>query len=103
MESKIGGKSLWQDVLTLTADIIGKKKGKLIPVAITMTPGPPPANTMMKVMTMKNTKCWNCEECIHSSQETTDDVACCNCCENGEFFEEYKDEYTLADLGWNWW
>ena len=48
-------------------------------------------------------ECWNCVVCIHSSQETTDDVACCNCCEKGEFFEEYKDEYTLADLGHNWW
>ena len=51
----------------------------------------------------KNTPNWSCEECIHSSQETTDDVACCNCCEDGSFFEEYKDEYTLADLGPNWW
>ena len=46
---------------------------------------------------------WKCEECIHSTQEIADDVACCNCCENGSFFEEYKDEYTLADLGNNWW
>ena len=67
--------------------------------------GLPLANTMMKVMTMKkkNTPNWKCEECIHSTQETTDDVACCNCCEDGSFFEEYKDEYTLADLGYNWW
>ena len=48
----------------------------------------------------KKTKC---EECIHSLQETTDNVVCCNCCENGSFFEEYKDKYTLADLGNNWW
>ena len=61
------------------------------------------ANASLRSEIMKKKKCWNCEECIHSSQETTDDVACCNCCENGEFFEEYKDEYTLADLGWNWW
>ena len=47
-------------------------------------------------------KC-NCEECIHFMMDTTDDVACCNCCENGNFFEEYKDEYTLDDLGNNWW
>jgi hypothetical protein len=70
-----------------------------------MTPGLRPANTMTKVMTMKKkiTPNWKCEECVHSSQETTDDVACCNCCEDGEFFEQYKDEYTLADLGYNWW
>ena len=48
-------------------------------------------------------KNWSCAECTHSGQETTDDVACCNCCEDGSFFEEYKDEYTLADLGNNWW
>lgn len=47
-------------------------------------------------------KC-NREECIHFMMDTTDDVACCNCCEDGSFFEEYRDEYTLADLGNNWW
>ena len=51
----------------------------------------------------KKEKKWNCIECCHFDQETTDDVACCNCCEDGSFFEEYKDEYTLADLGRNWW
>lgn len=48
-------------------------------------------------------KKWSCDECTHSMQETADDVACCNCCKDGSFFEEYKDEYTLADLGYNWW
>lgn len=48
-------------------------------------------------------KGWSCEECAHCMQETTDDVACCNCCEDGNFFETFRDEYTLADLGWNWW
>ena len=52
---------------------------------------------------MKTKKRWSCAECTHSGQETTDDVACCNCCEDGSFFEEYRDEYTLADLGNNWW
>ena len=52
---------------------------------------------------MAKQKKWSCEECTHSMQETTDDVACCNCCEDGSFFEEYRDEYTLADLGNNWW
>lgn len=44
-------------------------------------------------------KRWSCEECTYSMQETADDVACCNCCKNGSFFEQYKDEYTLADGG----
>ncbi len=50
---------------------------------------------------------WNCSLCSHVGQETTDDVACCNCCDNGEFFdpveEEVEDRYTLADLGNAWW
>ena len=25
------------------------------------------------------------------------------CCKNGDFFEEFRDEYTLEDLGLNWW
>ena len=48
-------------------------------------------------------KGWSCEECAHSTQESLDDVACCNCCEDGSFFEAFRDKYTLADLGWNWW
>ena len=89
-------------MLTATADTTGRKRGKIIPVVTTMTPGPPLANTMMKEMIMMN-KGWSCEECAHSTQESLDDVACCNCCEDGNFFETFRDEYTLADLGWNWW
>ena len=47
-----------------------------------------------------------CMRCTHVGQETTDDVACCNCCEDGEFFDdiaEVEDRYTLDDLGPNWW
>jgi hypothetical protein len=61
-----------------------------------------PVTVLLRSETMKN-KRWSCAECTHNGQETTDDVACCNCCEDGEFFEEYKDEYTLDDLGRNWW
>ena len=50
---------------------------------------------------------WNCSKCSHVGQETTDDVASCNCCDDGEFFdpveEEVEDRYTLEDLGYNWW
>ena len=49
----------------------------------------------------------NCSLCSHVGQETTDDVACCNCCDDGEFFdpveEEVEDRYTLEDLGNAWW
>ena len=33
---------------------------------------------------------WDCIMCNHFDQETTNDVACCNCCENGEFFDKRK-------------
>ena len=29
----------------------------------------------------------NCSLCSHVGQETTDDVACCNCCDDGEFYD----------------
>ena len=67
---------------------------------------------------MKIKKC--CANCSHVGAETTTDVACCNCCEDMEFYDELpadlciefedeedeegiEDRYTLADLGWNWW
>ena len=34
----------------------------------------------------------NCLKCTHFWQETTDDVACCNCCESGEFYDEMEEE-----------
>ena len=50
---------------------------------------------------------WNCSKCSHVGQYTTDDVASCNWCDDGEFFdpveEEVEDRYTLDDLGPNWW
>ena len=35
-------------------------------------------------------KC-SCSNCSHAGQETTDDVACCNCCEDGDFFTPIED------------
>ena len=53
---------------------------------------------------MMKMKCWDCcEDCAHSLQESLDDVSCCECCKNGDFFEEFRDECTLEDLGPNWW
>lgn len=39
-------------------------------------------------------KCWRCS---HVGQETTDDVACCNCCEDDEFFDPIEDPYNEDD------
>jgi hypothetical protein len=35
---------------------------------------------------------YNCLKCSHYWQATTDDVACCNCCDSGEFYDEMKKE-----------
>ena len=49
-------------------------------------------------------KRWDCcEDCAHSLQESFNDVACYECCKNGDLFEEFRDEYTLEDLGPDWW
>ena len=68
--------------------ITGRKRGSLTPVAITMTHGPPLVNTMMSRRRMRAMKKCNHEECIHFMLNTTDDVACCNCCEDMEFYDE---------------
>jgi hypothetical protein len=51
----------------------------------------------MTVNTEEN-KCWNCEECIHFILEDIDDVACCNCCEEGSFFE--KNPFAVLEEDW---
>lgn len=109
MESKIGGESLCRDVLK-DVDTTGRKWGKLTPAAITMTLGLPLVNTMTSrkeiAMITFNRKV-SCETCYNIDQDTEHKVACCNCCENYDFYipadEEIEDEYTLADLGHNWW
>ncbi len=43
-----------------------------------------------------------CQHCIHAGQYTTDDVACCSCCDDENDFFEAEDRYTYEDLGPNW-
>ena len=97
-------------MLIATVDTTGRKRESLTPVAITMTPGPPLANTMTnrkEMDTMKFKRKVSCDTCYNIDQDTEHKVACCNCCENYDFYipadEEIEDEYTLADLGHNWW
>lgn len=33
-----------------------------------------------------------CSTCIHNGYLTMDDVACCNCCEDHEFYEPIDDK-----------
>ena len=97
----------WQDVLILIADTTGRKWENPIPAAITMTLGPPLVNTMKEMITMVFKRKVCCETCYNVDQDTENKVACCNCCEDYDFYipadEEIEDEYTLADLGNNWW
>ena len=34
----------------------------------------------------------DCSKCSHVGHETTDDVACCNCCDDGEFYDEVEED-----------
>jgi hypothetical protein len=47
---------------------------------------------------IKMSRCWRCS---HVGQETTDDVACCNCCEEGveglDFFDPIEDPFNEDD------
>lgn len=55
-------------------------------------------------MTFERKVC--CETCYNIDQDTEGKVACCNCCENYDFYipadEEIEDEYTLADPENDW-
>jgi len=88
-------------VKSVTAVTSGRTKMRTTPVAILMASAKHPVRRMIGMSK------WNCSKCSHVGQETTDDVASCNCCDDGEFFdpveEEVEDRYTYADLGWNWW
>ena len=85
----------------------GKTRGKSILVATTMTHGLPPVNTMKEMIMMMFKRKVSCDTCYNVDQDTENKVACCNCCEDYDFYipadEEIEDEYTLADLGHNWW
>lgn len=37
-----------------------------------------------------------CETCQHSTQETEEDVVCCNLCENYEYYKLHEDEIEAA-------
>ena len=42
---------------------------------------------------MKIKKC--CANCSHVGAETTTDVACCNCCEDMEFYDELPEDLCI--------
>ena len=61
----------------------GRTKMMIIPAVISMASARHPARRMTG---MKIKKC--CANCSHVGAETTHDVACCNCCEDMEFYDE---------------
>ena len=71
----------------------GRKKGKTIPVATSTASAKPPVRRMTGM-----SRCWRCS---HVGQETTDDVACCNLCEEGDecwdFFDPVEDPFNEDD------
>ena len=88
-------------MLIVVVATTGRMRTKITPAVISMASARHPVRRMIGMSK------WNCSKCSHVGQETTNDVASCNCCDDGEFFdpveEEVEDRYTLDDLGWNWW
>ena len=74
----------------MDADTIGKKNGKIIPVVIIMTPGPPPVNMMRRKKKMK-IECPYCgseefevyDTCGGSGENIEELCACLDC--DGQF------------------
>ena len=88
MEAQTGGKSLWQDVLTLIVDTTGKKNGSLTPLATIMTLGPRLVNTMTNRRKKKmEIKCPYCgseeyevyDTCGGSGENIQELCACFDC------------------------
>jgi hypothetical protein len=70
-------------VLIVAVATTGRMKMMITPAVISMAL----AKHLVRRMTeMKIKKC--CANCSHVGAETTNDVACCNCCEDMEFYDE---------------
>lgn len=76
-------------MLIVTAVTTGRMKTKITPAVISMALA---THLVRRMIGMS--KCWRCS---HVGQETTDDVACCNCCEDDEFFDLVEDPYNEDD------
>ena len=76
-------------MLIVVVATTGRTKMMITLVAISMALARHPVR---RTIGMKIKKC--CANCSHVGAETTHDVACCNCCEDMEFYDELP-----ADLG----
>lgn len=50
------------------------------------------AQAMQRVKKRRQKPAYDCSKCSHVGAETIDDVACCNCCEDGEFYDEVEED-----------
>ena len=50
------------------------------------------AQAMQRAKKRRQKPVYDCSKCSHVGQETTDDVACCNCCDDGEFYDEVEED-----------
>ena len=74
----------------LTAVTIGRMKTMTIPAVISMASA---THLARRMIGMKIKKC--CANCSHVMAETTTDVACCNCCEDMEFFDPLPEDLCI--------
>ena len=74
----------------LTAVTIGRMKMMTTPVATLMATV---KHLVRRMIGMKIKKC--CANCSHVMAETTTDVACCNCCEDMEFFDQLPEDLCI--------
>lgn len=50
------------------------------------------AQAMQRVKKRRQKPAPDCSKCSHVGAETTHDVACCNCCDEGEFYDPIEEE-----------
>ena len=81
-------------MLIVTAVTTGKMLTRITPPATLRASAKHPARRMIGM-----SKC-PCEKCANKFQFNTDQVAACNCCDDGEFFTPIEDdEQYLAECG----
>ena len=50
------------------------------------------AQAMQRTKKRRQKPAYDCSKCSHVGAETTNDVACCNCCDDGEFYDPIEEE-----------
>lgn len=50
------------------------------------------AQAMQRAKKRRQKPAYDCSKCSHVGAETTNDVACCNCCDEGEFYDPIEEK-----------